>query len=194
MIVRKYTQPDRFLDHDGRGYLRVMRMVPDSNALKIGLAEEPRTLNVWLASDTNSRKVLSLIYQPLYVYDPDTLDLVPWLAESMPVYDPERLSYTVHLRPARWSDGTAFTSRDVAFTGNLIQNLNVPRFASNWRFILRIETPDDHTVVFYLEKPMAAFLSGTLATPIVQEEEWSVIAEKAKIYRKATGHLDQPPD
>ncbi len=32
-------------------------------ALKIGLAEEPRTLNVWLASDANSRKVLSLIYQ-----------------------------------------------------------------------------------------------------------------------------------
>ena len=32
-----------------------------AHALKIGLAEEPRTLNVWLASDANSRKVLSLI-------------------------------------------------------------------------------------------------------------------------------------
>jgi peptide/nickel transport system substrate-binding protein len=78
----------------------------DPNALKIGLAEEPRTLNVWLASDANSRKVLSLIYQPLYVNDPDTLELVPWLAESMPVYDPQALSYTVTLRDARWSDGT----------------------------------------------------------------------------------------
>jgi ABC-type transport system substrate-binding protein len=78
-----------------------------SNTLRIGLAEEPRTLNVWLASDANSRKVLSLIYQPLYMYDPETLDLVPWLAESMPVYDPQRIdSYTVTLRDARWSDGT----------------------------------------------------------------------------------------
>jgi hypothetical protein len=28
------------------------------DALNIGLAEEPRTLNIWLASDANSRKVL----------------------------------------------------------------------------------------------------------------------------------------
>ena len=99
------------------------------HALKIGLAEEPRTLNVWLASDANSRKVLSLIYQPLYVYDPDTLDLVPWLAESMPVYDAQALSYTVTLREARWSDDTPFTSGDVAFTGNLIRSFKVPRYA-----------------------------------------------------------------
>ena len=77
--------------------------------LRIGLAEEPRTLNVWLASDANSRKVLSLIYQPLYQNDPETLDLVPWLAASLPVYDPERISYTIALRDARWSDGTPFT-------------------------------------------------------------------------------------
>ena len=94
----------------------------DYRFLKIGLHEEPKTLNIWLASDANSRKVLSLIYQPLYVYDPDTLDLVPWLAESMPVYDAQTLSYTVTLREARWSDDTPFTSGDVAFTGNLIRS------------------------------------------------------------------------
>jgi hypothetical protein len=44
------------------------------DALRIGLAEEPRTLNIWLASDANSRKVLSLIYQPLYTNDPETLE------------------------------------------------------------------------------------------------------------------------
>jgi len=136
--------------------------------LTIGLAEEPRTLNVWLASDANSRKVLSLIYQPLYVIDPETLDLVPWLAASMPVYDPERLSYTIALREARWSDGSRFTSQDVAYTGKLIQSFKVPRFRSKWQFIERVATPDDRTVVFHLKKPTSAFLSGTLATPIVQ--------------------------
>ena len=156
---------------------------PEKNApkaLQIGLAEEPRTLNVWLASDANSRKVLSLIYQPLYVYDPDTLDLVPWLAAALPVYDEKTMSYTVTLREARWSDGTPFTSRDVAFTGNLIQAFKVPRYASNWTFIKRIETPAPQTVTFYLKQPMAAFLTGTLFTPMVQEKEWSDFAEKAK--------------
>ena len=159
------------------------------NALRIGLAEEPRTLNVWLASDANSRKVLSLIYQPLYVYDPDTLDLVPWLAESMPVFDPETLSYTVSLRSARWSDGTPFTSRDVAFTGNLIRSFKIPRHASNWRFIERIATPDSRTVTFYLKQPMAGFLSGTLSTPIVQAKEWADIVEKAKTTEKPLATL-----
>ncbi|MFO7839182.1 MAG: hypothetical protein R6X08_06765, partial [Desulfosalsimonadaceae bacterium] len=34
--------------------------------LKIGISEEPKTLNVWKATDANSNKLLSLIYQPLY--------------------------------------------------------------------------------------------------------------------------------
>ena len=154
---------------------------PEPNTvLRIGLAEEPRTLNVWLASDANSRKVLGLIYQPLYVIDPVTLDLIPWLARSMPVYDQRRLAYTVSLRSARWSDGLPFTSRDVAFTGSLIQSFKVPRYASKWRFVDRVETPDDHTVVFFLKKPMATFITGTLATPIVQAGRWAAVAQEAK--------------
>ena len=160
-----------------------------ADTLVIGLAEEPRTLNVWLASDANSRKVLSLIYQPLYVTDPVTLDLVPWLAASMPVYDPQRLTYTIALREARWSDGTPFTSRDVAFTGKLIQSFQVPRYRSKWKFIQQITTPDDHTVVFTLKKPMTAFLSGTLATPIVQEKAWAAIAAAAKTTQKPLATL-----
>ncbi|BBO72049.1 peptide-binding protein [Desulfosarcina alkanivorans] len=159
------------------------------DALRIGLAEEPRTLNIWLASDANSRKVLSLIYQPLYTNDPETLDLVPWLADGMPVYDPQGLSYTVTLRNARWSDGSPFTSRDVAFTGELIRSFKVPRYASKWRFIRRIDTPDARTVVFYLKKPTATFLTGTLATPIVQAKEWAAAAETAQTTEKPLASL-----
>jgi peptide/nickel transport system substrate-binding protein len=162
---------------------------PRSNTLRIGLAEEPRTLNVWLASDANSRKVLSLIYQPLYMNDPETLALIPWLAESMPVYDPQRMTYTVTLRNARWSDGNPFTSQDVAFTGRLIQSFKVPRYAAKWRFVERIETPDARTVVFHLKKPMAAFLTGTLATPIVQAKEWAEIVETAQTTEKPLATL-----
>jgi ABC-type transport system substrate-binding protein len=158
-------------------------------ALNIGLAEEPRTINVWLASDANSRKVLSLIYQPLYITDPDTLALVPWLAEKLPIYDPQRRSYTVPLRDVLWSDGSRFTSRDVAFTGRLIQSFKVPRYASKWRFIERIETPDARTVVFYLKRPMAEFLSGTMATPIVQEKEWVGPVQQAQGTKKPLAAL-----
>ena len=160
-----------------------------SVTLNIGVAEEPRTLNVWLASDANSRKVLSLIYQPLFVYAPKTLELVPWLAADFPRYDPARLAYTVKLRPARWSDGSAFTSSDVAFTGNLIKKFKVPRYASNWGFIDRIETPAPDTVVFFLKSPMAAFLSGTLTSPIVQKKAWAAVADKALTAEKPLASL-----
>ena len=151
-----------------------------AHMLKVGLLEEPKTLNFWLASDRWSGRVLSLMYQRLYIRDPNTLELIPWLAESDPQYDETTLSYTVKLRPAKWSDGTAFTSEDVAFTGNVIQEFRVPRYRSRWKFIKKIETPDEHTVRFYLKEPMAVFKSRTLTTPIVQKAEWIRVVEEAR--------------
>jgi len=150
------------------------------HTLKIGLAEEPRTLNIWLASDANSQKVLSQIYQPLYIREPVTLKLVPWLAEQQPVFDAQTLSYTVKLRPAKWSDGSDITSEDVAFTGYLIKDFRVPRYASRWDFVKKIETPDKRTVRFYLQEPMAIFTTRTLTGPVVQKKEWVKIALAAK--------------
>ncbi|MEA2040279.1 MAG: ABC transporter substrate-binding protein [Thermodesulfobacteriota bacterium] len=157
--------------------------------LKVGLLEEPKTLNICRASDTWSRKVLSQIYQPLYVRDPDTLKLVPWLAQDDPVYDAKTLSYTIQLRPGKWSDGSEFTSEDVAFTGRLIQEFKVPRYVSKWNFIKKIETPDKHTVRFYLERPMAIFLTRTLTTPIVQKKEWINVAKIARSKEKPLKEL-----
>ena len=152
--------------------------------LKIGLHEEPKTLNIWLASDANSKRILSLIYQPLYLHAPDTLDLIPWLAADQPEFHPDTISYTVRLKQAKWSDGSEVTSADVAFTANLIKEFKMPRHYSQWKFIKKIETPDNHTVIFYLSRPEAIFRERTLTTTIVQEKEWSQIAENAKKQKK----------
>jgi peptide/nickel transport system substrate-binding protein len=148
--------------------------------IKIGLLEEPKTLNVWLATDAWSQKVLSQIYQYLFIRDPKTLNLIPWLAEGDPVYDPDALSYTIKLRSIKWSDGTDLTSEDVAFTGEVINEFKVPRFLSNWNFIKKIETPDKHTVKFYLKEPKAIFLTRTLTTPVVQKKAWEGVVEEAR--------------
>jgi peptide/nickel transport system substrate-binding protein len=148
--------------------------------LKIGLPEEPRTLNIWLASDRSSHQILSQIYQPLYKRDPDTLKLIPWLAEGEPVFDAETLSYTVRIKLSKWSDGSEVTSEDVAFTGNLINDFRIPRYVSRWNFIKKIETPDKHTIKFYLKEPKSIFLSRTLTTSIVQKKEWIKVVEIAR--------------
>ena len=139
--------------------------------LKIGLHEEPKTLNIWLASDANSNRIISLIYQPLYLHDPTTFALIPWLAANQPEFHPDTVSYTVRLRPAKWSDGSEMTSEDVAFTANLIKEFKIPRHYSSWKFIKKIETPDKYTVTFYLSRPETTFNDRTLTTMIVQKKE-----------------------
>jgi peptide/nickel transport system substrate-binding protein len=156
----------------------------ESKVLKIGLLEEPKTLNLWLASDAWSLKVLNQMIDSLYIRDPETLKLVPWLAASEPVYDEASISYTVKLRPAKWSDGSELTSEDVAFTGEVINEFKVPRYLSRWDFIKKIETPDKHTVKFYLEKPEAVFLDRTLTTPIAQKKQWLSVVEEARKTQK----------
>ena len=148
--------------------------------MKVGLLEEPKTLNIWLASDAWSRKVLRLMYQTLYIRDPESLELTPWLAQTEPIHDSQENAYTVKLRDAKWSDGSEITSEDIAFTGRLIKEFNIPRYHSKWKFVKKIETPDKKTAVFYLEEPKAIFLSRTLTTPIVQKKEWEKIVEKAR--------------
>jgi ABC-type transport system substrate-binding protein len=148
--------------------------------LRVGFLQEPKTLNIWIASDRWSRNVLEQLYQPLYIREPKQLKLVPWLAEDYPVYDPVMLSYTIKLRPAKWSDGSELTSEDVVFTGRFIKEFKVPLFYSNWRFIQKIETLDKRTVRFYLKEPKAIFMTRTLTTPVVQKNEWNQVVVNAR--------------
>jgi len=147
--------------------------------LKIGLPEEPKSLNLWLGTDSNSRKILSLIYQSLYTRDPKTLEMIPWLAKDMPVFDKEKLTYTVKLRQAKWSDGSEFTSEDVLFTKKFFFDFKIPRYYSKWKTIKKIEAIDKHTIVFHLKAPSAIFLSRVLTAPMVSKKEWGQIAVEA---------------
>jgi ABC-type transport system substrate-binding protein len=152
----------------------------EQQILRIGMSQEPRTLNIWLSGDRNTAKVLSQIYQPLYIRAPESLAFVPWLAAELPTYDARHQTYTVRLRPAHWSDGTPLTSEDVAFTGRLVKEFEIPRFVSKWRLVKSIDTPDSSTVVFHLKKPYATFLGGTLMVPIVPAHQWRPIADQAR--------------
>ncbi len=151
-----------------------------ANLLTIGLLAEPKSLNIWFAGDRWSRRVLDRIYHPLYIREPKGLGMIPWLAQAAPVYDAADLSYTVRLRPGKWSDGTEFTAADVAFTGNVIREFKIPRSYSSWKFIRTIEVVDKHTLRFRLEQPMAVFRERTLATPIVQQKQWARLVQMAR--------------
>jgi len=171
------------------GFYLTGTSVMAATMMKVGVLEEPKSLNFWRATDRWSWKVLGMIYQPLYVRDPATLDLVPWLAAEEPQFDAKNLCYTVKLRPAKWSDGTPFTSEDVAFTVQIINEFKVPRYRSKWSFVEKVETPDPHTIKFFLKNPEAIFVPRSLTIPIAQKKQWAPIVEQAKKTEKPLSTL-----
>jgi len=147
--------------------------------MRIGLPEEPKSLNLWLGTDANSRKILSLIYQPLFTRDPETLEIIPWLARGNPLFDKKKVTCTVKLRSAKWSDGSEFTSNDVLFTRKLFFDFKIPKYYGKWKSVIQLEAVDKHTLIFHLDKPSAIFMSRVLTSPVVSEKQWKTIAENA---------------
>jgi peptide/nickel transport system substrate-binding protein len=89
--------------------------------------------------------------------------ITPSLAVEWQVSD-DGVSYEFRLRPdVRWHDGAPFSSADVAFTVQAIQDPGYqgdPSLADLWRTV-RVETPDDETVRFELAEPFASFMNYT---------------------------------
>lgn len=161
----------------------------DKGQLKAGVLEEPKGLNPWLATDAWSSRVIKLIYEPLYIPEPKKLDMIPWLAAAAPVYDAQKLTYTIKLRKAKWSDGSDFTAEDVAYTVHLIQHYKVAKFASRWKYVTKTEVLDRHTIRFTMKKPYAPFVVRTLTTPMVQKKQWEAIAAAADATKKPNTSL-----
>jgi ABC-type transport system substrate-binding protein len=147
--------------------------------LKVGFLKEPRNFNLFRASDAWTKKMIRLFYQPLYLIDSNTLNLIPWLAEDQPIYDPDRKTVTFHLRQMQWDDGTEFTAEDVVFTAEVFKRFQIPRYYAYWKFVKKIEALDNRTVRMTMEKPMAVFRTRTLTSRIVQKRKWDLTARKA---------------
>lgn len=74
-------------------------------------------------SPTGEAPTKGMIYEPLYFFDTaDATRTSPWLATSY-AFSNAGKTLTFDLRKGvKWSDGTSFTSADVAFTFNLIKS------------------------------------------------------------------------
>ncbi len=119
-------------------------------------SNEPRFLNPVL--ETRFDRANVLIFEGLVGFDAK-LEPVPRLAESWEQSN-EGKTITFRLRKGvKWSDGTDFTSKDVAFTVEQIRN---PELRTLWRTyfsgIESVKTPDDLTVVVNYSKAYAPAL------------------------------------
>ena len=130
---------------------------PDGQTLVMLIESSPTNLDPRVGLDAYSARIDALIFDGL-VARGDDLNVVPDLAERWDIPDP--LTYVFHLhRGVRFHDGRPLTSRDVKWTlDSLLQGKIRSTKASNYRFVDRIDAPDEATVIFHLKAPDSPLL------------------------------------
>src|SRR5438034_8608475 len=76
------------------------------------LDADAQSLNPFIAGDLPSVRAYAPLFPNLYSADKN-LNIVPELADGMPSISSDHKTWTVKLKKAKWSDGSAITSKDV---------------------------------------------------------------------------------
>jgi peptide/nickel transport system substrate-binding protein len=147
--------------------------VQDETILKIGVKQEPDSLNPFASWEMASYEMFMLTYDSLVKFDRN-YEVVPSLASSWELAE-DQLTWTFHLRDdVKWHDGEPFTSADVKFTYEAILNSEMGMYYTSLEDIVSIETPDDYTVVITTGSPKANMLQNV--TPILPAHIWSELS------------------
>jgi peptide/nickel transport system substrate-binding protein len=130
---------------------------PDPNTLVMIIESSPTNLDPRVGLDAPSARIDALLFDGLLARG-DNLNVVPDLAERWEIPDP--LTYIFHLHHGvTFHDGRALTSRDVKWTlDSLLQGKIRSTKTANYRFVDRIDAPDDFTVIFHLKEPDSPLL------------------------------------
>lgn len=143
---------------------------PEPGTLTVLLPRDVLDLDPRFVSDAYGHKLSRLIFASLVRIEPQTLEVVPDLAERVDLVSPTH--YRATLRDGlRFSDGSTLDSADVVatFRGLLDPKLQ-SRYASTYARIARITALDRRTVEFELKGPHATFMTD-LEIPIVRAED-----------------------
>ncbi len=130
---------------------------PDPNTLVMIIESSPTDLDPRVGLDAQSERIDELLFDALLTRD-EHLNVQPGLAERWEIPDP--LTYLFHLhRGVTFHDGRPLTSRDVKWTfDSLLEGKVRSTKTATYRFVDRIDAPDDLTVVFHLKEPYASLL------------------------------------
>jgi peptide/nickel transport system substrate-binding protein len=120
--------------------------------------------------DTSSSGYQSLVYSgDLINVDENTLEYIPWAAESYEISD-DGLTFTFHLRKdLKWSDGTPLTAQDYKWTYDQVMDpVNEYPYRSQVDFIKSYEALDDYTIQATIDEIHAPALLniGLFITPL----------------------------
>lgn len=113
--------------------------------LHLGVGSEPSDIDPHIVTGIGEAKVLHALFEPLVSFDPQTLKPTPALAERWDI-SADGLTWTFHLRAARWSNGEPITAQDCI---------------DSWRRILTPSLGADYAYMLYMIRGAEAFNKGT---------------------------------
>ncbi len=135
-----------------------------------------RNFNPFLPTSVSlTDNVASFIYEPLFQVNPfKPQSPTPWLATSSAWSNGDR-TLTMQLRHGvNWSDGTPFTSKDVAFTFNLLKKN--PATNTTGVTFQSVKATGPYTVVFTFAQPgYSQFYNLSSQVYIVSAKVWSTV-------------------
>ena len=143
--------------------------------------DDPENMNPYsLGGLGRVRGILNkTIYEFLYLYNHNSGEVIPWLAESSQV-DDDFMGVNVTLRDGiEWSDGMPFTTADVKFTIDLLLNNPDMVFAGDVQeWVKDVEVVDDRNFRINYNKPNARFFyfyfqeNSEIHLPILPKHVW----------------------
>ena len=137
-----------------------------------GMSSDPGTFNPIIVTDASSGTAIGDLFEGLVKINPRTTLPEPDLAQSWEISDDGK-TITFHLRhDVKWSDGVRFSARDVLFTMQVIYDPRIPNSMISSLTVdgkpLKVEAPDDYTVVMRLPRPFAPLLYA-IGLPLIPE-------------------------
>lgn len=169
-----------------------------SQTVKINLTAEPPSLNSCMTYDVVSFNILRHVEEGLTKLD-DKNQVVPGIAESWEVSE-DQLTYTFHLRDAKWSNGEGVTAKDFVFAWQtVLANDTGAPFAylmydikgareynagSAGADALGVTAPDDKTLVVTLEHaiPYFPFLCSQVTFLPINESFYKSVVSNGGTY------------
>ncbi len=134
----------------------------DTSTLRIAFPSDSENYDPHQPPQTVSRTVARQIADTLVDQDPESGEIVGWLAESWEANE-DNSSFTFHLRDGvTFSDGTALTAESIRKNFDRIIDLGPLSYigASHLRGYTGTEVPDELTAVVSFDGPNAQFLQA----------------------------------
>lgn len=141
-----------------------------SRSITIDIPSYPSTFDPGLQYDSSTFIVYRNIYDQLLRRDSETLEPVPWIAESWEQESPTLWRFQLR-NDATFSDGTPLTASDAAFSLNRIldKDLNSPQFA-NFSAVAQATAEGDTELVIETTDPSPTLLTYLTTLSIVSQE------------------------